>query len=317
LLGTRPDIGTRIPGNLVNDTPNSCYGFSIRSEIALRFTRPGTSADQLSIVEMRGDAPQHDEPHILDWLTPNGVVGRLYGGGHIFDFWAEGVGWYRIAPLERTVEVPPSVQAVRREVHLWGVPMMVTFTRLGDLSMHCAAIERNGRGVIVAAPGRHGKTTLALALHAAGCRLLTEDIARVRLEPEAVVLPGPAVVRMRSDALRSVPDGMTKVASTSTRINLEIDQYRRGDSEPVPLAAIVLLRIGESDQLRLERAASAPALRDLWALAFRIPQTDDRARVFQQLADLVAAVPVYDFERPLTFESLPDVVAQVMALCDS
>jgi len=27
-----------------------------------------------------GDAPQHDEPHILDWLTPNGVAGRLYGG---------------------------------------------------------------------------------------------------------------------------------------------------------------------------------------------------------------------------------------------
>jgi hypothetical protein len=301
----------------VNDiTPQSCYGFSIQSEIDLRFMRPGASADELSIVEMRGDAPQHDEPYILDWLTPNGVAGRLFGGGHIYDFWAEGVGWYRIAPFDRTVEVPVSDQGVRREVHLWGVPMMVTFTRLGDLSMHGAAIELGGRAVIVAAPGLHGKTTLALALHAAGCRLLTEDIARVRFEREPVVLPGPAVVRMRADALREVPAGMTKVASSSTRINLEIDHDRRGNSDPVPLAAIVLLRIGEGDELRLERANSTAALRDLWALAFRIPQNDDRVRAFQQLADLVAAVPVYDFERPLTFESLPGVVSQVMALCE-
>jgi hypothetical protein len=27
-------------------------------------------------------------------------------------------------------------------------------------------------------------------------------------------------------------------------------------------------------------------------------------------------VPVYQFHRPMTFETLPDVVAQVMALCD-
>ena len=54
----------------------------------------------------------------------------------------------------------------------------------------------------------------------------------------------------------------------------------------------------------------------MWALAFRIPETADRTRTFQQLADLTTAVPVYHFHRPMTFETLPDVVAQVMALCD-
>jgi hypothetical protein len=297
--------------------PQSCYGYSVDSSIPLRFTRPGASAEALNVVERRGDEPRHDEPHILDWVTPNGVAGRLFGGSRIYDFWADGVGWYRIAPLERTVEVPPSDQEVRREVHLWGVPMMVSFTRLGDLSLHGAAVERGGRAVIVAAPGRHGKTTLALALHEAGCRLLTEDIARVRVEPDPVVFPGPAVVRMRADALRHIPAGMTKVASTTTRINLEVDPARRGDGSPVPLRAIVLLRIGTDDELRLERADSVAALRDLWALAFRIPQTDDRRRAFQQLADLVAAVPVYDFVRPLTFETLPAVVSMVEGLCES
>ncbi len=295
--------------------PQSCYGFSLKSEIDLRFTRPGASSDELTVVEMRGDEPHHDEPHLLDWLTPNGVAGRLFGGGHIYDFWADGVGWYRIAPAERTIEVPFSDQQVRREVHLWGVPMMVTFTRQGGLSLHGAAVERGGRAVIIAAPGFHGKTTLALALHAAGCRLLTEDIARVQTDPEPLVLPGPAVVRMRTDALREVPEGMTPVASTTTRVNLEIHADRRGDAAPVPLAAIVLLRIGHDDRIAMEGAPSTVALRDLWALSFRIPEAEDRRRAFQQLGDLVAAVPVYNFTRPLTFETLPEVVSRVEALC--
>jgi hypothetical protein len=297
--------------------PQSCFGFSITSEIDLRFTRPGTSADELAVVELRGAPPDHDEPHLLDWTTPNGVAGRLFGGGHIYDFWADSVGWFRIAPFDRTVEVPASDQGIRREVQLWGVPMMVTFTRLGDLSIHGAAVEHAGRAVIVAAPGMHGKTTLALALHSAGYRLLTEDISRVRFQPDPVVMPGPAVVRMRTDALREVPLGMTEVASSATRVNLEIDRDRRGTADPVPVAAVVLLRIGTDGGVRLERAEPMVALRDLWALAFRIPQSDDRARAFEQLGDLVRAVPVYDLTRPLTFETLPEVVSRVAELCES
>lgn len=302
----------------MNDAaPQSCFGFSIASEIDLQFTRPGTSSDELAVAEMRGDQPHHDEPHLLDWLTPNGVAGRLFGGGHIYDFWADGVGWFRIAPFDRTIEVPVTDQIVRREVHLWGVPMMVTFTRLGDLSIHGAAVEHAGRAVIVAAPGQHGKTTLALALHSAGYRLLTEDISRVSFQPDPVVMPGPAVVRMRAGGLREIPAGMSKAASTATRINLAIDPDRRGDAAPVPIAAVVLLRIGTDDEVRLERAAPMVALRDLWVLAFRIPQADDRARAFEQLGDLVRAVPVYDLIRPLTFESLPEVVSRVVELCES
>jgi hypothetical protein len=70
--------------------PQTCFGFSIRSAIDLRFTRPGVSADQIEVVEMRGAEPQHDEPPLLNWTTSAGVTGRLYGGGQIFDFWAEG-----------------------------------------------------------------------------------------------------------------------------------------------------------------------------------------------------------------------------------
>jgi len=194
---------------------------------------------------------------------------------------------------------------------------MVTFTRLGDLSLHAAAVERGGRAVLVAAPGRHGKTTLSVALHAAGCRLLSEDISRLQLGGEPVVLPGPTVVRMRPDTFLGVPEGMYLVDEGETRVHLAATPERVGTADPVPVAAVVLLRLSDDGELRMRRADATTALRDLWALAFRIPVADDRARAFQQLADLVSAVPVYDFWRPLTFETLPAAVEQVAGLCES
>jgi hypothetical protein len=302
----------------VNDSePKSCYGYSLRSEIDLRFSRDGDSADQIEIVEMRGEPPQHDEPHLLDWTTSHGVAGRLFGGERIFDFWADGVGWFRMAPFDRTIEVPAGANPLFRETHLWGVPSMVTFTRHGDLSLHAAAFELNGRAVLVGAPGRHGKTTLSLALHSAGCRLLTEDIARVRLGPEPTVLPGPASVRMRSRTTPDVPDGMRLIAMNGDRAYIEVEPERRGNGAGVPLAAVVLLHISEGEELRLERIEGAAAVRDMWALAFRVPVTEDRMRAFQQVADVAASVPVYNFHRPLTFESLPEVVSRIMELCGS
>ena len=304
---------TDFPGN---GDPQSCYGFSLTSEIDLRFTRPGASADAIKVVELRGSEPVHDEPEILQWLTPNGVAGKLYGGGAIFDFWADGAGWFRVAPYERTVEVPAGADPIRREVHLWGVPSMVMFTRLGDLSLHAAAVERDGRAVLVAAPGQHGKTTLSVALHAAGCRLLSEDISRLQVGGEPIVLPGPTVVRMRPDTFLGVPEGMQMVEE-GRRVHLEATRDRVGSADPVPVAAVVLLRLSENGELRMLQDDPTVALRALWALAFRIPVADDRARAFQQLADLVSAVPVYDFWRPLTFETLPAAVEQVAGLCAS
>jgi hypothetical protein len=302
----------------VNDLPQiSCYGYALDSEIELRFARPGQAPESLRVVMRRGDEPVHDESPMLEWPTPNGVAGKLYGGGQIYDFWADEVGWFRIAPLEHTIEVPPAAPLdVYRELHLWGVPTMVTFTRLGDLSLHGAAFEIDGNAVIVAAPGRHGKTTLALALHRAGARLLTEDIARVRFTPDPVVFPGPAVLRMRADSVRDLPNDIHIVEETPARVMLAIDRSRRGDAEPVPLHAVVLLRIAGDDEVRLTRVSSTDALRDMWALAFRIPDSTDRTRAFEQLADIARTTPVYDLYRPLTYETLPEVVEAVMGLCN-
>jgi hypothetical protein len=301
----------------VNEGSRSCQGFTVNSDYSFQFTRPGVSRDQLSVVPMLGDPPSPDQPQILDWQTELGVVARLYGGGRIFTFWADAVGWFRIAPFDGTIEVPDDgTDALRREVQLWGVPTMLAFTRRGDLSLHAAAIDIGGAAVLVAAPGRFGKTTLSVAFHEAGHRLLSEDISRLQLDPEPLVMPGPAIVRMREDTFSGTPPAGMSVASRARgRVELAIDDVRRGDATPVPVHAIVLLRESVDDRIRLEQVETMDAIPDLWTLAFRLPESVDRSRAFQQVAAFADRVPVWNLFRPVTMGGLADVVATVAELC--
>jgi hypothetical protein len=302
----------RLVSSEASDLSRSCFGFSALASFDLRFTRDGASRDVIEVVELRGGAPVHAEPHLLQWPEQTGVAGKLYGGKVIFDFFAEGLGWYRIAPFDRTIEVPRDADPIAREVHLWGVPAMLAFTRLGDLSLHAAAVADGDRAVILAAPGGFGKTALTLAMHEAGCRVLTQDITRIRFEDEVVVLPGPAVVRRPAADTGAVPRGMRLVGRHGQHAYLEIDEHTRGDAGPVRVAAIVLLREGR-DAVRAWPAG--PALRDIWPLTFRIPGGADDLRTFEQLGELAERVPVYDLERPMGLDALPRVAAQVRALC--
>lgn len=301
----------------MSDDSHSCQGFTVNSGYDFRFTRSGVSRDQISVVPMLGEPPSPDQPQILDWQTELGVVARLYGGGRIFTFWADAVGWFRIAPFDGTIEVPDgATDAHRREVQLWGVPTMLAFTRRGDLSLHAAAIDIDGSAVLVAAPGQFGKTTLSVAFHRAGYRLLSEDISRVQLEPEPLVMPGPALVRMREDTFDgNPPPGMSVASRARGRVELAIDPDRRGDATPVPVRAVVLLRESADERIQLDRVATMDAIPDLWTLAFRLPESDDRGRAFQQVAAFADRVPVWNLSRPLAMSGLPSAVARVAELC--
>ena len=93
---------------------------------------------------------------------------------------------------------------IRKEQRLWGIPTMVCARQRGDLVLHAAAAEIEGGAVLLAAPGRFGKTTLALALHRSGYRLLTEDTACCTSSSAPELYPGPTSVRLRPDMFDGV-----------------------------------------------------------------------------------------------------------------
>jgi len=227
----------------------------------------------------------------------------LYQGDRGFEFWASDAGVYHIDLERGRIEIPDGVEEIVREQRLWGIPATLCFMHRGDLPLHAAAVELGAGAVVLAAPRQYGKTTLALAFHQRGYRILSEDLACCRVSPMPELLPGPALLRIRPDVYGGGP-------CLGTHLVLALDDDRKGSSAPVPIRAIVFLR-ESTDELRFERADTSVALADLWSLSFRLRTDEARARSFRQLTRLVGALPTWNLYRPLRLTSLDATVERI------
>jgi hypothetical protein len=300
------------------DSPHSCFGFQVRSRCAFRFLRSGGGDEPLEVSETAKPITAAEDTLLVEWTLrdPVGdVTARLYGVDGIFHFWTNDAAWYRIDPVARVIEMSECRDEIRREQRLWGVPAVLCFMERGDFGLHAAAVEVDGGAILLAAPGRYGKTTLALAFHRMGHRLLTEDTTCCRLTPDPFLLPGPTSVRLRPDLFSGEsPIGTHIVSVTRDRIHLVLDSDRAGSSLPVPLKALVFLRESPED-IVLEPLRASTALPDLWALNFRLQNTIARSRSFSQLAQLASAVSLWNLRRPLAVTNLDEVVSRIVETC--
>ncbi|GIV00051.1 MAG: hypothetical protein KatS3mg014_1666 [Actinomycetota bacterium] len=301
------------------DAPlGSVYGYAVRSPEPLRYLRaPGRpGAGPVLRVEVADDGVRPSGEPLRRWVPRPGNPFRahLFAEGPWYRLWIDGVGWYRIAPDANEVWLPPDADPLRREERLYGIPLALLVSRRGALPLHAATVGIGDGAVAIAAPGRHGKTTLAAALMAAGHRLLSEDVSCCTLDDDPAVLPGPALLRVRPDALERLELASAAVTfADRDRIHLALPEGERGDCSPVPLRAIFLLRPGD-ERPRATPVAPHAAVRDLWALSTKLPTEDDRARCFAGVATLVDRVPTYDLSRPNRWELLPataELVAEV------
>jgi hypothetical protein len=288
-------------------TTGSVAGFAVRSAVPLRYLREGGD-DELGIF-VASSVPTPVDPPLREWLPrpDNPFHAKLWQVGDLSLLWIEHVGWYTVDAERGLIEIPADADPVAREERLWGIPTSLCVIARGDQSLHAASVEIDGRALVFGAPGRHGKTTLAAAFHAAGARLLSEDTTCCRPSEEPAAVPGPAMLRLRRDSherLR-VPD-VEIVGEDPDRIHLSIAPQRRGDVSPVPIAGLVLLRI--DDRVRLERGEAAAAVQELWALAFKMPTDEDRARCFAAITELAGRIPVWNLYRPLAWAALDEVI---------
>jgi len=289
-----------------------CFGYEIRSDLTFAYVRAGGASDVLGVAET--DRPERGEAGdpVREWLprAENPFHGRLFREDDRWRFWVDGLGSYHVDPSIGRIEVPRDTHSIRREERLWGIPAVLCFLARGDHSLHAASVDLSGRAVAVGAPGRFGKTTLAAALVSAGKRLLSEDSTCVRLDDRGVtVVPGPAMLRVRHDPRRSVEvPGTVVVEEDDERVHLAVAEDLRGDGLPVPLDAVVFLRPSDAGAPRVERISPEDAIADLWALSFHLPTDEDRARCFDRIVRLAAAVPIWNLHRPMGLELLPESV---------
>jgi hypothetical protein len=276
------------------------------SNVPLRYLREG-HGPLLAIREREGDfVPAKTGPQIAEIRRRNENLTRVFASDNFYDAWIEGVGWFSIDIGNRLISVPAFSDQKWLESVIWGLPISLIHLGLGETMFHASAVELHGRAVLFAAPGGHGKTTLAGAFMVAGHRLLAEDL--IRFDPfESSVYPGPAMIRLRRDVASrfSIP-GTYKVAEDPDKVHFGFDRDLRGDGSAVPFGGLVFLH--RSDEMKLEPIDGREALSDLWAITLNLPTAEGRARCFQQITEMAANLSIWRLTRPLTFEALPKVV---------
>jgi len=291
----------------------ACFGYEVRSQLSLSFLRSGPG-DPMEVVSEVIHGPRPDERLLIEW-TPHGghrLHARLYRGGHVYRLWVAGAGWFSVDPTGPRIAVPPRLRLVRCQELLWAIPAALCLLHRGDLPLHAAAVHVDGGAVVLAAPGGFGKTTLAASFYEAGHGVLSEDLTCLRADPGPMVVPGPAMLRLRPDVdARLSMRNVRAAAVTRGRTTLALLAARPADGRPVPLRGIVFLR-QSATTIRLTRVSAERAIRDLWALTFQIPGDSDRARCFGTIVDLVRQVPVWNLQRPLRFGALPATMKRIV-----
>ena len=290
----------------------TCVGYEIRSPLTFHTLRSGgRSSDPIHIVEEGHVAPRGEVVATWPARPGNPFEGRLLQDGGRYAFWASDAGWYRVDPARKLIILSETAEPVRREVRLFGVPTAVCAFEDGDISIHASGVEVNGQAVLLAGPTKFGKTTLAGAFARAGHRLLTEDTTRCITAGAPAIFPGPAVLRLRSDVAEwlRIP-GARPAGSEKDRVSLVFDERLRGSGGAVPLRAILLLR-KTTDRPTLRTIPAVEAVREVFGLTFWLPTDAFRAAAFRRIADVVVSVPTFALHRPLTMDSLPEVVALV------
>jgi hypothetical protein len=294
----------------------SCFGFGVHASVPLHYLRTG-SGPRLTVT-VGSTVVEPDGTPIMEWrrTANNPFEARLFEFGDSFRLWVAGTGWFVVDPAGSRIEMPEAGDDVRREERLWGVPAQLCLLARGDLPIHAAAVEVDGGAIILGAPGGWGKTTLAAAFLNAGHRLLSEDVTCVRPGDPPQVVPGPAMLRVRPDvAERLEIPGASIISESDGRVHLAVNAELRGDCRPVPLRAAFLLRDATTAGIR--PVAPTEALRDLWALSSMLPTTRGLGRAFEELADVVARIPVWNLDRRATIDALPETIRLVVDALDT
>lgn len=285
------------------------FGFTLETALPFRFAREGGGVRSLEVRTGPTNAERPSEGLVVEWPLKGGetdVMASLYDVPGGLEYWTTDAGRFFISTAGDRIEVPSLEDKILQEQRTNGIPMALAYTANGDIALHTAAVLIDGAAVLLAAPSRFGKTTLAMAFAERGYEILSEDLIGINVASTSV-RPGPSIIRLRPDVYSGTPPaGWQEVAKRPDRVFLSPPVGHRGSGEARPLKAIVLLR--EGSEIRLTNASPIETVKDLWALNFRLPTNEDRSASFRALTALVGQVPTWNLERPFRLNALPETV---------
>jgi HprK-related kinase A len=287
---SRAELGERLGAGAIH-LQTGGFVTCIRSPI-------GSVADGISL--LYADYPLIDGAAFSDFhisLTPSGGLRRWFRRQVLFD--ADGTSPFLPLPIAQAF---PLLE--------WSLNACVSSRANRYLIIHAAVVEKDGLAAILPAPSGSGKSTLCAALVTRGWRLLSDELALVRLGSGALeALPRPISLKNASiDIMRAYAPGAVfspvvrdTIKGAIAHMKPPADSVARALESARP-AWIIFPQYQAGAAATLAPVAPARAFMDLAGNAFNYSLLG--ADGFDAMAGLIDASALYQF----TYSSLDDAV---------
>ncbi|MDB5932876.1 MAG: HprK-related kinase [Massilia sp.] len=252
------------------------------------------------IALLYADYPVCDDAEFADFhisLAPPGGLRRWVRPQVRFDF--DGSAPFMPLPIEQAF---PMFE--------WAMNSCVSSRANGYLIIHAAVVEKDGLAAILPAPSGSGKSTLCAALVSRGWRLLSDELALVRLgSGQLEALPRPISLKNASiDIIRAYVPGAVFSREVRDTVKGAIAHMKAPAASVVRAlerarpAWIIFPQYKAGAVAELAPVAPARAFMDLAGNAFNYSLLGSEG--FTALAGLIDATSAYQF----TYSALDDAV---------
>lgn len=192
-------------------------------------------------------------------------------------------GSFRIESAEHRVvagdEVEHLLNLVREEIRFQFMRV-----RKDLLWLHAAAVERRGSALLLCGQSGQGKSTLSSALCERGWRLMSDDVAPIRMDANEVVAYSQSPVRRvaRDRAL----EPLKRKGLERQMVHLQPDRLYTGAA---PVARLVFLRFSKGSPAVLRRVPRGEVAMEILRNATNI--VDHRAEAVKRAAGMAQTLP--------------------------
>lgn len=240
-----------------------------------------------------------------------------------YSFHVPGVGFYEVRG-GRTISVSEVRKASPGAVRLFtlGSAWGALLHQRGAVPLHASVVKVGEQAIAFCGRTSAGKSSLAAGLARQGHRLIADDLCRLEVPFAGPPLVWGAIPRLKLSAAALEAGAWSAVrcervpaeARVGEKFHVQEVPFAKGG--PFPLGAIYLLEWGEPAIARLRGVTALKRL--LRAATYRPGQLDTGpalARYWEQLAELVRRVPVWELRRRPAWTELDGVTQRVLQTC--
>jgi hypothetical protein len=293
------------------------YGLAVRSRLALPCPRDYPGPADVVLTPASGSR--------FDSIARSGRARRRWfeyrelADGSIFLRW-RGLSDFLISRDGRRIEYRrhPRTSPESLATYLLGQVLSFSLLARGVEPLHGTVVAMNGRAIGLVGDCGLGKSTLAAALLARGCPIVTDDliVTGERGGGRVDVWPGIPRLKLYPRVARTLLGGSragTRMNRGSVKVVVAL-HGREAVRRRLPLHALYVLERSD-DGVEIDRLRGAEALIEILRATFN-DIVIRRARIasqFEFASRLVAAVPVYRLKYPRRLAQLPEVCEAIAA----